>query len=384
MNDTAAKGPNFKLTSSASSSSLSYRQHIPLTSSWFVRHNSRSKNRAAASMATSAPPPPPPLTIPLSILSRANDISGSASTVQQTPAFAHPPHQNDLQPPSPLSPPPPHPWLSLDTQFGDDEDHPMDFRLECDSVCETTSANSLDAVSIETLTIQGDDRTVTSSEGDGSTIRVLSSPTQQLSDFSNFLNLQTVATQDSASTIRRTVGSRHSNHTDDTATASFIFGSSQLSHTTTLEHDDPDAYGWEAELEHRKSNVASAVPRSSAIDLRRVSSSSSNSVFSMNSDAAEHHKRQRGGSLVRRQSFFQRMFNGKPGKDKDSSPLDTQSAPIPFAAKPARSLTAPQPSAATATSSRPVSPPSISPIPNMPALSLLLGNLSTLRESNRL
>lgn len=338
-------------------------------------------------------------------------MSGGTSTMQHAPALAHSPSQDELQPPSPLSPPPPqtptetastgpptylgHTWLSLDTRFGDDEDHPMDFRLECDSVCETATATS-DALSIATSTIRGDDRTVTSSDGDRSTIRGLSSPMQQLSDFSNFLSLRTpvsrqsLATQDSASTIRHTVSSRHSNDTDDTATTSFVFGSSHLSHTTTLEQDDPDAYGWEAELEHRKSNASSAVPRSSAIDLRRASnpndhsgnSSSSNSVFSMSSETAEHHKRQHGGSLVRRQSFFQRMFNVKPGKDKEASPPSSQPVPIPSAVKPTRSLTAPPSSAAS--SGRPLSPSSISPVPNMPALSLLLGNLSTMRENNRL
>ncbi|KAL1913715.1 hypothetical protein Sste5344_000679 [Sporothrix stenoceras] len=289
-------------------------------------------------------------------------------------------------------------WLSLDDSCDDGNDHPLDFHIDCDSVCETTASTALETATIAATTLCGDERTITSSDGDASTVRGILVPAHPLTDFSNLLGMRSAAalarsivTQDSNSTIRQTIGSRSSNITDDTSSSSFVLDPSRLSHATTVDHglDDDDLYGWEAELEHRKSNSCSVAARPSIVDdLRRSvnkknhsnSSSSSNSVISLSSERGEAVGRRRGEGQTRRRSFFQRVFSGK-----GPAHLGVKEAHCP-------NLPKSSPTTSVTTASGPSTIPRVAPqvslpseqFPSVPQLTTLLSDYTTMRDSNRL
>ncbi|CAK7197759.1 hypothetical protein SEUCBS139899_000407 [Sporothrix eucalyptigena] len=288
-------------------------------------------------------------------------------------------------------------WLSLDTGYDDDDDdddHPLGFQIDCDSVSETIASASVETATIAATTLCGDERTITSSDGDASTVRGILIPAHPLTDFSNFLGRQTpvpprsIVTQDSISTIRQTIGSRRSNNTDDTS-AQFVVDPSRLSHATTVDHENDDVYGWEAELEHRKSSSCSIATRPPIVDdLRRSikrnahsnSSSSSNSVMSSSSERGEPVGRRRGERRTRRQSFFQRVFSGK--NIIHAGGKDAQVAEMSRTASPTKAPVAGVSSGSLAEESQPSS--STGAFPSVPQLTTLLSNYTTLRDSNRL
>lgn len=422
-NDMAAKSYNHSLTSSSSLSSTTYRhRHLPLAPLWFARGHSRTSDQDV-SQATAIEPAA--LIAPLSILTSTNNQPSTRREPElsrSAPPSSYATFSGDALPSSPLSPSSPQTptkgggvmpilqtttatsWLSLgaggDSDNDDDDDLPLGFRIDCDSVCESSTSTALETATIAATTLCGDERTITSSDGDASTARGVVIPAHPLTDFSNFLGLQSpvpprsIATQDSNSTIRQTIGSRCSSSTEDAISGPFVLDPSRLSHTTTVNqgYDDDDMYGWEAELEHRKSNSCSATARPSIVeDLRRSvnkkkhssissSSSSSNSVISSSSERGEPFGRRRGEAQTRRRSFFQRVFSGKGpghpcGKDAhcQDMPESSSTTAVPTIGEPSTvPRAAPQASLPTG------------PIPSVPQLTALLSNYTTMRESNRL
>lgn len=394
-NDMAAKSYNQSMASSSSSYSASYRhRHLPLAPllSILTLNKDQPSDHYETELSRSAPP------------------------------FSHGTCPGDAAPSSPLSPASPKTpigsaipashtvpatsWLSLDEgcdgDNDDENDHPLDFHIDCDSVCETTASTVLETATIAATTLCGDERTITSSDGDASTVRGILVPAHPLTDFSNFLGMRSavpprsIVTQDSNSTIRQTIGSRSSNITDDATSSSFVLDPSRLSHATTVGHglDDDDLYGWEAELEHRKSSSCSVAARPSIVDdLRRSvnkknhsnSSSSSNSVISLSSERGDVVGRRRGEGQTRRRSFFQRVFSGKgPGHHPGHHGGKDSHCP----SLPQSSSTTSVPSAAGGPSTIPRVAPQVSlpseQFPSVPQLTTLLSNYTTMRDSNRL
>ncbi|CAK7228268.1 hypothetical protein SCUCBS95973_006822 [Sporothrix curviconia] len=285
-----------------------------------------------------------------------------------------------------------------DDDDDDDDDHPLGFHIDCDPVSEIVASTSAETDTIAATTLCGDERTI-NSDGDASTVRGILIPAHPLTDFSNLLGLQasmpprSIVTQDSSSTIRQTIGSRRSNNANDTA-AQYVADPSRLSYATTVDQDNDDLYGWEAELEHRKSNSCSAVTRPPIVDdLRRSinrnahsnSSSSSNSVMSSSSEREASGRRQ-GEARTHRQSFFQRVFSGK----------SIASAIAPASGRGDRNAATPRTSSSTRVSAAGASMASTSlaessqssthagQFPSMPQLATLLSNYTTMRDSNRL
>lgn len=423
MNDMAAKICNHSLTSTSSSSSTSHRRrHLPLAPLWLARRLSHTSDQDVSQPTAIEPAAfPAPLSMPTSTndqpsAQRETELSRSA------PPSSYGTCPEPGLPASPLSPVSPQTptggvmpisqataatsWLNLDAgcdgDNDDDDDFPLGFRIDCDSVRETSTSTALETATIAATTLCGDERTITSSDGDASTVRGVVIPAHPLTDFSNFLDLRSpvpprsIVTQDSNSTIRQTIGSRCSSSTEDTISGPFVLDPSRLSHTTMVNHgcDDEDVYGWEAELEHRKSNSYSVATRPSIVDdLRRSvnnknhsnssSSSSSNSVISSSSERGETMGRRRGEAQTRRRSFFQRVFSGKgpghPGRKDEHGPdmpESSSTAAVPTVGGPS---TVPRaaPLAALPTEATEA-------FPSGPQLTTLLSNFTAMRESNRL
>lgn len=418
-NDTAAKGLDQSQASSSSSSSMPYRhRHHALTPLWFTQHRSHTRDEDAVSETAARLAP-----LHISITENGSpNAPGDATLSRSAPASSRAVGPEDLLPPSPLSPPPPKTpaadtvpvpppaiatsWLSLDTDLdddADDEDHPLSFRIDCDVVCEMSTDSSPETITIAATTLYGDERTITSSDGDASTVRGVVVPVHPLTDFSNFLGMRSpvpprsIVTQDSISTIRQSIGSRHSNNTDDTISASFVVDPSRLSHATTANHDDDDddLYGWEAELEHRKSTSCPTALRPSIVDDVRLSinknshsnsSSSSNSVMSSGSERGDTGGYRRREGRPRRQSFLQRVFSGIGTAHNGGKDVHAVEMPATSAAATVPTADALHSSSSPAESS-PNDPSALSLVaafPGVPQLAMLLSNFTTMRDSNRI
>lgn len=414
-NDTAAKGLSQSLKSSSSSSSLAFR-HRSLSPLWATRRLVKNRDIASSSSYASSAP-----------LSISTALGGQMTTVdtsthpQSAPAHSQsqtiekrdslPSSSSLLSLPPPLTPvgdadtPSPQnmasSWLNLDASFSDDDgDHPMGFQIDYDSVYETETSTivSMETTTTATRTVYGDERTIASSDGDASTLRGFAKPAHPLTDFSNLLGARTpVPTRpapghDAINLSRRDIGSRHSAQTDHTiSVSSFVVEPNRLSHATTVDinADDEDVYGWEAELDRRKTtNSRPVLPHHQISDdsqhgsgkhSQSSSSSSSNSIMSSSSERAESTKRRRGGNKPRRQSFLQRVFSGigvnhSAGKDTSAARTSSSSTTVPPVPE------VPLSYSSTATSA----PPQEETSATMPGLTAMLTNLTTMREGHRL